>query len=413
MAAPREPSSGRERSPLLSLRRRALALGVLFVFFVAFVVVYWLMLSRGCGRRPDEGSGRLAAGQVYFVELVYEQDFAPVAGSGLRPRAQDRSLDGYVFRQQTKTLYPCSLRVKQSPASLLMIGRRLHFPHNQDHNVVQELGYAEDGYESWAVEQAPAPGEILMYGPTCWFRLPVRAEAAMKKDRCVVTVGDVKATLAAGERKEIWSAQRTYTASEYAGAIERHVNAARKERLTIPAELLKTRLPLDDAGKLTLYARLVAVYHGRVRRSPVHLVRERNAGIDSLQTGEYESAISHFDAYLKVIPDDEVIRQMRARAVTGKEQNIHVYRLQGTVSLPGGSAPDHPKSWIGIRRPDDPEDHSCNVSSVKGGKFEFHVEAGTYIATAYIPGFRPVSRTIQVQSDTSLEIQLTEDDRSP
>jgi len=412
MTAPRGPLPGGQQASRSSRRRKALFLGLLIVFFVVFVIVYLLVSSGNGGGRPDEPDAALAPGQVYFLELAYEHDFAPVAGDELPSRARDKSLDGYVFRQEGATLYPCSPGVEQKSVCQLMIGKRLHFPHNQDLNTAQDLGYAEGGYESWAVDKLPTPDDILMYGPTCWLRLPVRASAAMKGARCEVTVGQTSVSLAPGEHKEVWSAQRTYTVGEYAKAIEACVNATRQEPITIPADTLKARLPVDDAGKLTLYARLVAVYHGPVNRSPLHLLKERSAGIQALETGDYEGALSHFDPYLEVIPDDEVVRGLRARAATGKEQNIGVHRLHGTVAMPDGAAPTNPKSWVGIRRPEDPADHSRDLSGVKEGKFAFHVEAGTYILTVYIPKFRPVSRTVQVQDDTGLEIQLTEEDRS-
>ena len=410
MVGPNEPSSGTELGSHSPRQRKALAVGLLVVLSAVLVGVYWLLLAGRGERGADARRSQLGPGQVYFVELVYEQHFAPVAGTELRPRARDRSLDGYVFRPDAATLHPCSLGVKQNPSCRLMIGRRLHFPYNRDPNVVQDLGYAQDGYESWAVDLAPTPDDILMYGPTCWLRLPVRVKAAMGGDRCVVSVGDMTVTLATGEQKEVWSAQRPYTASEYADAIASLVNATQEKPVEIPADILKARLPVDAAGKLTLYARLLAVYHGPVSLSPVHLVKERNAGIQALHAGEYDSAISHLDSYLRVIQDDEVARDMRDRAATGKEQNIKVHRLYGTVTLPAGAAPSNPRSWIGIRQPDDPQDHSRDLSGVKDGNFEFRVAAGTYIVTAYIPGFRPVSRTVQVEGDTRLQVQLTEAD---
>ena len=111
-----------------------------------------------------------------------------------------------------------------------------------------------------------------------------------------------------------------------------------------------------------------------------------------------------------MLPGDDLLLNLRAQAQRGKDNNVTIHKLDGTISLPA-SEQIHPRSWVGIRRPDEPADHSHNISGVKNGAFAFKVESGPWVVTAYITGFKPISQLVDVQNNTSLKLAFTEDQR--
>lgn len=341
-----------------------------------------------------------------FVELIYEHNFAPVTGGDIPSRASAKSLNGFFLDAKGTTLYSCTPGVAPVSTATLLVGRRVRNQYFTLHdNMFQELVNESD----WDVATHPSPDDVLMFGPTFWLRLPVKVSVALQNDCCVVSGIGEAVTLAVGESKEIWSASRTFTPEEYATAVAEIVNGGRDEKIEMPERVLEGKLPLTD-GKLTLHSRLVAIYQGPVNFSSLNPLAERDAGIAALRSGDFDDAITRFDACLTLLPSDDLLLNLHGQAQRGKDNQVTIHKLEGTISLPA-SEQIHPRSWIGIRRPDEPADHSHNISGVKNGAFAFNVESGSWVVTAYITGFKPISQLVDVQKNTNLKLAFTEDQR--
>jgi len=340
-----------------------------------------------------------------FVELIYEHDVAPFGKAKPASQAPGKSLNGFIFRPGTNTLYSCTPGVKPKPDIQLIVGQRIHNHFDLHNNVFQQLSEGGD----WEVAEDPAPSNVIMFGPTFWLRLPVKLSVSREGQNCVVGGFGQTVALAPGESRQIWSTTRTFSPNEYAAAVAEKINAGREKKIEISAEALEAKLPLQD-DKLTLHARVVAIYHGPVRFSSINPLVVRDEGIDALKSGEFERALTRIETCLEVLPYDELLLDLRQQAQRGKDGKVKIYKITGTVSIPQG-ATIKPKSWVGIRRPDEPADHSRDISSIEDGAFSFRVASGPYVLTAYLPGFKPVSQTINVQDHITIKVDLTADDQ--
>ena len=386
----------------------AAASGVLVVALVLLLVLW----PRPRRERPEPApfAYDVTYHRALFVELTYEQAFeelpAAVASGGDTEPAV-----GYVFRREVSKLF--SYRgEKRVPRAPLYVGRRLMFSHARNPGSVSVLDAASEGKLTWRTESEPAPERLGALDVFSRVRLPCEITVERKGQQCVVSCQGKQTVLEAGKPYTIWTDRKDFSFEGYIASLRKLVPEL-PELDEFGRKQAQSYLMPDESGKVSVHARVTAVYHAEVHVADTDLRWLRRQARKASIAGEYEKALVLLRICGNFNPEDGSVWELLEWTRENQRQGVRMVRLSGLVSLPQELPRSEEPGWVAVRKEGDPPGRFRAVAELREGSYEMHVPAGGYNVRVSVPGYRVKTRNIELNTSKEWNVEYAKEDRQP
>jgi hypothetical protein len=371
---------------------------------ILILAIALLLIWRGVG------SPSLEPGQVFFVELVYEQDFRPITETAVSPRAYPELLNGYIFRPKESRLYSCRGTPLSKDAQFI-VGRRLHFLHDAHDSKFQMLGAEQEGFNSWPTADEPtARGIADFVDPYSLVRLSAKLTASMDGKKCLVTSENRSVALNPNESKLVWEGTRELSMDEYFAQL-RSLASDMLEIRDSDIESSRAILNINSNNRLTIHARVTAIFHGPVKLSPLDYLTLRKQAFQSAREGRFADAVNAFGQYLEAVPTDSGAEATFQVASYSLKNGVKLICLRGNVLFPKDASNTYTPAKVAVRMESDPEGQYRTVATTKDDKYELFLPAGRYQLNISVRGFNTLTRFVDLKEPGEVNIEFNEADR--
>lgn len=341
---------------------------------------------------------------VPFVELVYEQDFAPLPP--LPETAPDADpFAGYVYVRDSAQLWAADGEggLAKSPAVLGVKLIDRHLVHPEGWSMLLPAPGGRVTWSSRAGSGLPGPEITRLLGR---FRLAVEARLRIESAECTIEVDDRRVAVPPGPGRTVWERAEKIEFD----AFLRDLREAVPELGEVSAEEAKAIRALADPdgdGRVEVHARLSAYFHGSVSladRSPADLLEDAER---SAQLGDFDRAEALLRLHMAVMPGSSQVGELRRKIRTWRSEGTRFHRLHGVVRFPGGGSEG--ETIVAVRRTSGSKrDYPW---ARPGDRFEFRLAAGEYEVVAVADGYREKSVVVVLDQDREVTFDFAAADR--